>query len=147
MKRFIVSSILVLIGIIGPFSSEAQTLRRGDTILKDSIHVIPSEGGLLIGFVDERIDKIGFLLNRSDYIILIEPIYDDVYNENFWRSKRIIVKKDGKWGALGATLEQENFGKVCVPFIYDKMTPFKDGKSLVTLNGESFYIDEFGKRL
>ena len=77
--------------------------------MKDSIHVIPSEGGLLIGFVDERIDKIGFLLNRSDYIILIEPVYDDVYNENFWRSKRIIVKKDGKWGALGATLEQENF--------------------------------------
>ena len=34
-----------------------------------------------------------------------------------------------------------------VPLIYDKMTPFKDGKSWVTLNGESFYIDEFGKRL
>ena len=83
MKKFIVSFILVLIGIVGSFSSEAQTLRKGDTILKDSIHVIPSEGGLLIGFVDERIDKIGFLLNRSDYIILIEPTYDDVYNENF----------------------------------------------------------------
>lgn len=145
MKKFIASVVLVLIGIVGSFSSEAQTLRRGDTILKDSVYVVPSEGGYYVGFRDLRVDKIGFVFNSSDYPVVVEPIYEDFYNENFWVSKRIIVKKDGKWGALGAELGQ--LGDVLVPFIYDKMTPFKDGKSWVTLNGESFYIDGFGKRL
>lgn len=145
MKRFIVSFVLVLIGAIGSFSLGAQALRKGDTILKDGVYVVPSEGGYYIGFIDLSVNKIGFVLNRSDYPVIVEPIYDDFYNQNFWISKRIIVKKDGKWGALGA--EFENLGDVLVPFIYDKMTPFKDGKSWVTLNGESFYIDGFGKRL
>ncbi len=57
----------------------------------------------------------------------------------------MIVKKDGKWGALGTELG--SLGDVMIPFLYDTMTPFKDGRARVSLNGESFYIDVDGNRL
>ena len=123
----------------------AQELKRGDSILKDDISIIPSEGGYLIGFRDHTVDKVGFVYSRSDLPVFIEPVYDTFYNENFWETDRIIVKKDGKWGAISCVLGE--LGDIKVPFIYDFMKPFKGGKSLVSLDGESFYIDIDGVRL
>ena len=113
--------------------------------MKDGIAIIPSEGGYLIGFRDYNADKIGFVLSRSDLPVFQEAIYEDFYNENFWKTKRIIVKKDGKWGALNT--EPGSMGDVMIPFIYDTMTPFQNDRARVSLNGEVFYIDVDGNRL
>lgn len=123
----------------------AQEIKKGDSILKDDISIIPSEGGYLIGFRDWNVGKVGFVFNSSDLPVFVEPVYDTFYNENFWKTDRIIVEKDGKWGAISCVLGC--LGDVKVPFIYDSMEPFKDGKSWVSLDGESFYIDIDGVRL
>ena len=138
-------SLLVLFTLVFSCLTGAQTVKRGDSILKDGIAIIPSEGGYLIGFRDYNANKIGFVFSRSDLPVFQEAIYDDFYNENFWKTERMIVKKDGKWGALGTELG--SLGNVMVPFLYDTMTPFKDGRARVSLNGESFYIDVDGNRL
>lgn len=138
-------SLLVLFTLVFSCLAGAQTVKRGDSILKDGIAIIPSEGGYLIGFRDYNANKIGFVFSRSDLPVFQEAIYDDFYNENFWKTERMIVKKDGKWGALGTELG--SLGNVMVPFLYDTMTPFKDGRARVSLSGESFYIDVDGNRL
>ena len=107
--------------------------------------VIPSEGGRLIGFAESATGKIGFAMNTSGLEIRHEAVFDNFYNENFWKSKRIIVEKDGKWGAIGHELK--NMGQIVIPFIYDSMAPFKDGMSFVSMNGENFYIDLNGNRI
>lgn len=138
-------SLLVLLTMLFSSLAGAQTLKKGESILKDGIAIIPSEGGYLIGFRDYNADKIGFVLSRSDLPVFQEAIYEDFYNENFWKTKRIIVKKDGKWGALNT--EPGSMGDVMIPFIYDTMTPFQNDRARVSLNGEVFYIDVDGNRL
>lgn len=127
------------------FTVTAQTYHKGGSLLKEGIMVIPSEGGRLIGFIDHATGKVGFAMNTSGLEIRYEAVFDNFYNENFWKSERIIVEKDGKWGAIGHELK--NMGQIVIPFIYDSMTPFKDGISLVSLNGEKFYIDLNGNRV
>lgn len=123
----------------------AQTYHKGESLLKGGVMIIPSEGGRLVGFVENSTGKIGFAMNTSGLEIRHEAVFDDFYNENFWKSERIIVRKDGKWGAIGHELK--NMGQIVIPFIYDSMTPFKDGISLVSLNDEIFYIDLNGNRV
>ena len=138
-------SIAAIFAVTVVFSADAQVVRKGESVLKEGIMVIPSEGGRLVGYMDLTVGKIGFVFSRSDLPVYVEPVYDDFYNENFWETDRIIVKKDGKWGAISCELK--SLGDVKVPFIYDSMRPFKSGKSLVSLGGESFYIDIDGARL
>ena len=69
----------------------AQEIKKGDSILKDDISIIPSEGGYLIGFRDWNVGKVGFVFNSSDLPVFVEPVYDTFYNENFWKTDRIIV--------------------------------------------------------
>lgn len=144
--KFIITKICVLFFLISiSFPSYSQVARTKESVLKEGITIMPSEGGYLIGFRDLTVNKVGFVLNRNDLPVYVEPIYDTFYNENFWKTDRIIVKKDGKWGAISCVLGE--LGDIKVPFIYDFMKPFKDGKALVTLNGKSFYIDTDGNRL
>lgn len=141
-------SIAAIFAVTVVFSADAQAVRKGESVLKEGIMVIPSEGGRLVGYMDLTVGKYGFLLNCSDYPVLIEPVFESFYNENFHKSDyRIIVKKDGKWGALGCGLEDRAFAKLVVPCIYEEMTPFRDGKSEVVLDGERFHIDTMGRRL
>lgn len=144
--RFIIAKICVLLFIIGiSLPSYSQVVKKKESILKEDITIVPSEGGYLIGFRDWSVNKVGFVFNSNELIVYVEPIYDTFYNENFWKTDRIIVKKDGKWGAISCVLGE--LGAVKVPFIYDMMKPFVNGKALVTLDGKSFYIDIDGNRL
>ena len=144
--KFIITKICVLFFIISiSLPSYSQVVKKKESILKNDITIVPSEGGYLIGFRDWTANKVGFVFNSNELIVYVEPIYDTFYNENFWKTDRIIVKKDGKWGAISCVLGE--LGDIKVPFIYDFMKPFKDGKALVTLNGKSFYIDTDGNRL
>ena len=114
------------------------------SILKDGITILPSEGGRLIAFVQNN--KIGFVLNSSDYIIMIEPMFDDIYNENFLVSNDMaIVSQNGKWGAVNTSLRTDLKKEPSIPCIYDTMTPFRNGKSKVTKSGKTFYINTKGE--
>jgi hypothetical protein len=114
------------------------------SILKDGVKIIPSEGGRLVAFIQN--DKIGFVLNSSDYIIMIEPKFDDIYNENFLDSNEMaIVSLDGKFGAVNTSLKTNLKNEPSIPCIYDSMTPFRNGKSKVTRNGLTFYINTRGE--
>lgn len=69
-------------------------------------------------------------------------IYDSM---NGCSEGRICVSVNGKYGFLDTS------GKVVIPIIYewpnDSPFLFKDGKAKVSLNGEIFYIDRFGKKI
>ena len=47
----------------------------------------------------------------------------------------------GKWGIV------DKKGNVIVKAIYDNPIIFEKHRAKVTLNGKSFYIDEFGNKL
>lgn len=140
-RNLLITAIIFLLSL----TATGQTYHKGESLLKEGIMVIPSEGGRLIGFAESATGKIGFAMNTSGLEIRHEAVFDNFYNENFWKSKRIIVEKDGKWGAIGHELK--NMGQIVIPFIYDSMTPFKDGISLVSRNGEKFHIDLDGNRI
>ena len=123
-------------------------IQKGSSILREGLEVIPPEGGRVVLF--KMGGKIGVAFNRSDLFVLYEPQFEDAYNENFNKSGgMIILKRDGKWGALNTNDSRPGTGvaDVSVPFIYDRLTPFRNGKSTATLNGKTFTIDTFGKRL
>lgn len=69
-------------------------------------------------------------------------IYDSM---NGCNEGRICVGVNGKYGFLDTS------GKVVIPIIYewpnDSPFSFKNGKAKVSLNGEIFYIDRFGKKI
>ena len=116
-------------------------LKEGESLLRDNVTIVPSFGGHCVAFIQEG--KIGFALNSSNLMVITPVQFDDVYNENFYRSNNLaIVKKNGKWGAYNCSTFE-----IDVPCIYDKLTPFRDGKSTAILNGETFTIDINGNRL
>ena len=136
MKQILIIITLSLLS----FFSNAQSR----SILKDGIEIIPSEGGKLIAFIENN--KIGFVLNRSDYVVMIEPKFDDLYNENFYLSDYMaIVAINGKWGAVNTSLSTDVKKEPSIPCIYDSMTPFRNGKSRVSRNGKTFYINTKGE--
>ena len=102
-------------------------LKEGESLLRDNVTIVPSFGGHCVAFIQEG--KIGFALNSSNLMV--------------YRSNNLaIVKKNGKWGAYNCSTFE-----IDVPCIYDKLTPFRDGKSTAILNGETFTIDINGNRL
>lgn len=125
-----------------PSASETtMILKGGESLLRDNVQIVPSCGGHCIAFIQNG--KIGFALNSSNLMVVTPVEFDDAYNENFYESNDLaIVKKDGKWGAYNCSTF-----KVEVPCIYDKLTPFRNGKSTAILNGETFTIDTKGNRL
>jgi len=83
--------------------------------------------------------KIGLCTGRDDLSIFEPAIYEDIYIENYAVSGMILLKKDGKWGAIG----YDSF-TVDVPFIYDIIKPYKNGRAAAVLNGKSVVIDTKG---
>ena len=83
--------------------------------------------------------KIGLCTGRDDLSIFEPAIYEDIYIENYAISGMILLKKDGKWGAIG----YDTF-TVDVPFIYDIIKPYKNGRAAAVLNGKSVVIDMNG---
>ena len=98
----------------------------------------------MIGFVYNW--KIGFISNSSDCYILIEPKFDDMYNENFYQSNNmILVSLNGKWGAVDSSGETPYSKQPIIPCEYSKMTPFRNGKSQVVKNGRTYTINTKGE--
>lgn len=132
-------------------SKECQRVSRGaffnkETILREGVSIVPHEGGPVI--IYEENGKYGVAINRSDALVMYRPQFENVYNEDFYYSGcMVLLKKNGKWGAMNLDDTPGRKLTITVPFIYDRLTPFRNGKSTATFNGETFTIDKFGKRL
>lgn len=136
MKRVIILSLLFLASI----SLYSQSL------LKEGYRLIPHKGGPFIGY--KQNGKIGFAHNSSFLNKLIEPMFDDIYVENWNKSDgMILVAINGKWGAVDSTLETPIDKQPIIPCIYDTMKPFRKGKSKVVRNGRTFFIDTRGNEI
>ena len=135
----------ILIFCLMAISSFAQTI--GQSILKDGITIIPPSGQTLIAF--NYGGKYGFIFNDSSAEVVIEPKFDDIYVEDWNLSnKMILVKKDGKWGAINSDRGSAIWSKQpVVKCIYDKMEPYRNGKSKVTQGNKTFFIDTMGHRI
>lgn len=97
----------------------------------------------LIGFIDKK------------YHIIIKAEYEFVspFQNNYATfcvgCKKVLLKEGselikrvgGKWGII------DKKGNVIVEAIYDNPIIFEKHKAKVTLNGKTFYIDEFGNKL
>ena len=126
------------------FVSSAQKV--GESVLKDGITVHQANG---IYSVYKKDGKYGLVMNHNYLDVALEAQFEDIYIEDFYESNYyIIVKKDGKWGAL-------RYKEPVIPFIYDMLTPFRsviiDGEkvwySTATLDGEMFLIDSENNRI
>lgn len=126
----------------------------------DKLGLLDKQGNILIDFIydGQMIDnkevflvfsdgaawakqngKMGFIDTTGKEII---PFIYDEFDTRFIYSLRYIgAKKNGKWGFIDHT------GKAVIDFIYDSADLFYDDKVKVTLNGETFYIDETGTRI
>lgn len=147
-KILFLSTLIITISDSVSYASEppsaaetAVLLKGGESLLRENVQIVPSCGGHCIAFIQNG--KIGFALNSSNLMVITPVQFEDVYNEDFYESNNLaIVKKDGKWGAYNCSTFE-----IDVPCIYDKLTPFRDGKSTAILNGETFTIDTKGNRL
>jgi len=97
----------------------------------------------LIGFIDEK------------YQIAIKAQYEFVtpFHNNYATfcvgCKEVLLKggsehmkrEGGRWGIINKK------GEVVVEAIYDNPIVFEEHKAKVTLNGQTYYIDEFGNRI
>lgn len=122
-------------------------IEKGTSILREGVTVIPQGQRVVLFKVG---DKIGAAFNRSDLPVFYEPQFEDAYNDFPEYSKGMVVlKRDGKWGALNTNLNEINGGvaDVTVPFIYDKLSKFRNGKATATLDGKSFTIDRMGRKV
>lgn len=116
------------------------------SILKDNYEIIPHEGGNFIGYKENG--KIGFVLNCSDLIIMIKPKFDNIYVEDWDKTRgMILVEIDGKWGAVDSSYNTPLKKQPIIPCIYDSMTPFRNDISKVTKNGRTFYINRYGEEV
>ena len=144
MKKILHYACVAAMAITLSINSNAQKV--GESILKDGITVYQANG---IYSVYEKDGKLGLVMNHNYLDVALEAQFEDIYIEDFYESNYyIIVKKDGKWGAL-------RYKKPVVPFMYDMLTPFRsitiDGEkvwySTATLNGETFLIDSENNRI
>lgn len=65
-------------------------------------------------------------------------VYDEIREPS---DKLIAVKQKGKWGYINLK------GKIAIICQYDNAADFEDGKALVMLKEEEYYIDRKGKKL
>ena len=97
----------------------------------------------LIGFIDEKYQLV--IKAQYEYVTSFHNGYatfcvgckEVPSKEGSEHTKR----EGGKWGMINKK------GKVVVEAIYDNPIVFREHKAKVTLNGEAFYIDEFGSRI
>ena len=148
MKK--ICGILVLVLILCGMRSGGK---RVVSIVADGIRVIPPCTNCIVTPFEYE-GKIGFARNSSDMFVIIDPVYDDLYNDyQSLCDGMFSVKKNGKWGAVDSNNEYGGVSDTdrAVPCIYDTMSPWrknKNGKvfSQVTIGGKTFYIDRKNNR-
>lgn len=76
---------------------------------------------------------------------VIPLIYDNNYGEefqsNFNEERALVVNSVGKWGFI------DKSGNEIIPLIYDYAEPFFNGKSLVRIDVDCFFINKEGLRI
>ena len=112
--------------------------KEGDGPLKPGYKIYFSNS-LLVPYKVESTKKYGLCINSDILHFAFDPVYDDIYIENFAKSGMVLLKKDGKWGALN----YDTF-EFTVPFKFDIIKPYRDGKANAVLNGKSVVIDRNG---
>lgn len=117
---------------------EETYAKEGDGPLKAGYKIYFSDC-LLVPYKVESTKKYGLCINSDILHFAFDPIYDDIYIENFAKSGMVLLKKDGKWGALN----YDTF-EFTVPFRFDIIKPYRDGKANAVLNGKSVVIDTKG---
>jgi hypothetical protein len=96
-----------------------------------------------IGFIDEKYQiaikaQYEFVTPFSNsYATFCVGCKDVLLKEGVEQTKR----EGGRWGII------DKKGKVVVEPIYDKPIVFEENKAKVTLNNQTWYIDEFGDRI
>jgi len=91
-----------------------------------------SNGLAMVG----RNDKVGVV---NSYLKIIIPVkYEEIEGFNYGLA---VVKRNNKYGYVNIR------GKEVIPVIYDEADSFRGDEAEVTLKGESFRIDKYGKRI
>lgn len=127
--------------------------KRVESIVADGIKVIPPCTNCIVTPFEYE-GKIGFARNSSDMYVIIDPIYDDIYNDYQSLCDGLFnVKKGEKWGTVDSN---DKYGTVsdtdrAVPCIYDSISPWRrngNGKMFARakLGKKIFYIDRTNNR-
>lgn len=112
------------------------------SILKDKYKIYPSSGDNYM-FYRTSYDEEGYGLVKSsgEMPICTPGLFSDFYWKNpKYTNNLVIAEKDGKWGAIDFVDNSNPDGVYGIPFIYDSMEPFDEGKSNATLNGNKVVI-------
>ncbi len=129
---------LIAIDKCNNFVLEPFTYDNGPDYVREGVFRFWKDGKL--GFADKdgnavippQFDFAGpFDQGMTGFCMGCKPQTFDEYVE--WRG--------GKWGFIDIK------GKVVIPAVYDAVQPFKGGFSLVTQNGQQFYINRKGQKI
>ena len=127
---------------------------------KDKIGFINTKGSYL---VQPSFDEIDIIYNFTDYALELYAVKkdgkwgfmdkkgkaitgfiygdpDEEYGSFGITDDLIAVSHDNKWGYINKS------GKVVIPYTYDRVMRFSDGKAFVQLGDEKYYIDKNGQR-
>ena len=135
--------------ILITFSAAAQRSLGKTLFNTPSLMLIPPEGCGMLIYYDCETELFGFLLNSSSLQVMIEAEFDNVYNEPAYECDYMfMVSKNGKWGYVDANISRSLlYDQPVIPCIYDKASPFRNGKAKVTKGNETFYINIKGERI
>lgn len=129
---------LIAIDKCNNFVLEPFTFDNGPDYVREGVFRFWKDGK--IGFADKdghtvipaQFDFAGpFDQGMTGFCIGCKPQAFDEYVE--WRG--------GKWGFI------DNKGNVVIPAVYDMAQPFKGGFSMVSQNGQQFYINKKGQKI
>ena len=132
-KGFVSAIILVAIcSFSGAFFPKA-----GTSILQDgvSFYGMRSEVSLYPFRYNE---KYGFTAKHSGLTVLIEPVFDDMYNND---SALVPVEKNGKWGVVDVSGNTLPSKQPIIPCKYDIITLIDDLHVYATLAGKTEILD------
>ena len=146
MKKLI--GVIVLLVVLCSMRSGGQRITK---IVAEGVRVIPPCSNCRVTPFEYE-GKIGFALNSSDLIVVVDPIYDDMYNDyQSLCDGMFSVETNGKWGAIDT--KDEYFPvRGFIPCVYDTMGLWRKNKdgvlcSKVTKDGKAFYINRKGERI
>lgn len=123
--------LLILIGLFVVTLAASQ--EYNSPILRDGykIHFLPDNWKMVpISYNG----KFGFARNSTSPTIIIEPTFDGI--QNTWCGL-IPVKKNGRWGAVEATLNHSHAGdQPIIPCDYELIEPKDDEHVIATIDGK-----------
>jgi hypothetical protein len=109
MKKFIFSLIFVLISFV------CFSQKKGDSILKPGYEMCAPLKGMLVGIKHENTgNRIGFATYYG--AIILEPQFDDLYEDFGKLGSLVPVKKNGKWGLVD--MDMKNGKPLVMPCEY-----------------------------